>query len=291
MPFLRWATERCELRPGPNVLGGPGEGAVPLAPLAALAPTARIVVHADGTATLERLAPEALLRLDGEPVDAAPRPLRHGAHVDVEHCVVSYGDPAPSARADHDTRAEPEPAFLASAARARLVDRLTARAYDLATAPAVIGRDAASAVVVGGSGVSRRHAAVRAGVEGYTQSDESADGTLVNGEPVTAPQLLADDDVVRVGAAEWRFEERAAGGAPAGAAVAHPRLAVATAAPAAPVAVRAGQPLGTLQITRGALLGRTFPLERVRCARSGGPATTTCGSRTAASRRPTRPCS
>jgi pSer/pThr/pTyr-binding forkhead associated (FHA) protein len=254
MPFLVCGAERCDLRPGPNVLGGSGEGAVPLAPLATLAPAARIVVNGSGAATVERLASDALLRVDGDPLGAEPRPLRHGARLDVQQCVVSYGDPALAPAPDHAARTELVPAFSASSARGRLVDRLTARSYPLGAAPVAIGRDAACEVVVGGAGVSRRHAVVRAGPEGYVLTDESANGTLVNGEPVATPVLLADGDVVRVGVAEWRFESRPAG-APVPT-VAHPRLELGPAA---------AQPLGTLQITRGPLHGRSFAIERPVC--------------------------
>lgn len=268
MPFLLCGAERCELRPGPNVLGGAGEGAVPLAPLAALAPSARIVVDGAGAATVQRIASDALLRVDREPLGAEPRALRHGARLDVQQCAVSYGDPALGASAE---RTELVPVFSASSAQGRLVDRLTARAHPLGAAPVAIGRDAACDVVVGGAGVSRRHAVVRAGPDGYVLSDESANGTLVNGERVAAPQLLADGDVVRIGVAEWRFESRAAtSGPPPAPTVAHPPLAIAPDEPAPPPAASgaladAAHPLGTLQITRGPLRGRSFALERPVC--------------------------
>jgi pSer/pThr/pTyr-binding forkhead associated (FHA) protein len=71
--------------------------------------------------------------------------------------------------------------------------------------PLVFGRDAASDVVVTGGDVSRRHAEIQVGTEGYVLMDLSVNGTFVNGKRVGRSHLLARADVIRIGTDEFRF--------------------------------------------------------------------------------------
>jgi hypothetical protein len=80
------------------------------------------------------------------------------------------------------------------------------RRIPLSEEPAVIGRLADCTVAISDPQVSRRHAEIRADVEGFVLHDlGSLNGTSVNGEPVTE-RLLADGDVIGVGPAAIRFE-------------------------------------------------------------------------------------
>jgi ABC-type Fe3+/spermidine/putrescine transport system ATPase subunit len=79
----------------------------------------------------------------------------------------------------------------------------------------VIGRDPRCDVWVEASGVSRRHACVAVGTDKTTIADlESSNGTFVGGERIAQPRLLADGDVIELGAATLTFrawsDERAA---------------------------------------------------------------------------------
>jgi hypothetical protein len=70
-----------------------------------------------------------------------------------------------------------------------------------------IGRLSECDITVGDSNVSRRHAEVRATPNGYLIADlGSTNGTLVNGERLTADRRLADGDIISVGATHIRFE-------------------------------------------------------------------------------------
>jgi pSer/pThr/pTyr-binding forkhead associated (FHA) protein len=60
-------------------------------------------------------------------------------------------------------------------------------------------------VVVASTEVSRRHATIAAGTDGYVLTDTSTNGVLVNGEPVAKPARLGRGDVVRIGGEELRF--------------------------------------------------------------------------------------
>lgn len=81
----------------------------------------------------------------------------------------------------------------------------------------VIGRDAheADLVVEHSTRVSRRHALVRPAGRGFELVDlGSANGTTLNGDPVTRPMHLEDGDSIELGGdVELRFEQRGGGAA------------------------------------------------------------------------------
>ena len=71
----------------------------------------------------------------------------------------------------------------------------------------VLGRDATSALVVDDDRVSRRHARLRRGREGWELSDlASKNGTLVNGQPVAGRALLAHRGWLSLGGVLASFE-------------------------------------------------------------------------------------
>jgi len=89
------------------------------------------------------------------------------------------------------------------------------RAFPLAVGDNTVGRDPRCDVWVEASGVSRRHACVAVGLDTTTIADlESSNGTFVAGERIMQPRVLADGDVIELGAATLTFrawsDERAA---------------------------------------------------------------------------------
>ena len=71
----------------------------------------------------------------------------------------------------------------------------------------VLGRDATSTLVVDDDRVSRRHARLRRGREGWELSDlASKNGTLVNGQPVAGRALLAHRSWLSLGGVLASFE-------------------------------------------------------------------------------------
>jgi pSer/pThr/pTyr-binding forkhead associated (FHA) protein len=71
----------------------------------------------------------------------------------------------------------------------------------------VIGRMSECDVTLSDSNVSRRHAEIRAAGTGYVLADlGSTNGTLVNGERLSAERRLADGDIISVGGTHLRFE-------------------------------------------------------------------------------------
>src|SRR5438045_2742053 len=72
--------------------------------------------------------------------------------------------------------------------------------YPLADRPLVIGRGEDADVRIQDNSVSRRHARVEPGTEGYMVVDlGSTNGTFVNDKPLGGPSPLHDGDYLRVG--------------------------------------------------------------------------------------------
>jgi diguanylate cyclase (GGDEF)-like protein len=77
--------------------------------------------------------------------------------------------------------------------------------HTLDESPRVIGRDADCEVCVNESSVSRRHARIQLGADGYYALDlKSTNGTFVNDRPVNSTRL-EDGDYLRVGNCIYRF--------------------------------------------------------------------------------------
>src|SRR3954462_11248550 len=74
MPLLRSGTDRAVLRVGNNPLGGRGADSLPVAALAWQPPVASITVPAHGPVLIRRLTASVVVRLDEQPLRAAPRP-------------------------------------------------------------------------------------------------------------------------------------------------------------------------------------------------------------------------
>lgn len=74
------------------------------------------------------------------------------------------------------------------------------------TGEAVIGRSSECAWVVSSGAVSRRHARVQRQGKDVTIEDlNSSNGTFVNGERLTGPRALSDQDRIQLGSVEGRF--------------------------------------------------------------------------------------
>jgi hypothetical protein len=74
---------------------------------------------------------------------------------------------------------------------------------------ATIGRSHACEIVIDDPGVSRRHAAIARGRDGWVLDDlGSTNGSKVNGAPVDGSRALADGDEIELGSATLRFELR-----------------------------------------------------------------------------------
>lgn len=95
-----------------------------------------------------------------------------------------------------------------AAVRARLIDTTNNRAYDLASARLLIGRESKNDIAVHDVNVSRTHAELRFEPQGvWTITDlGSTNGTLVNGREV-ATQPLSEGDRITIGMTNFMFTQ------------------------------------------------------------------------------------
>jgi len=201
------------LRPGKNTLGGRGADALPIAGLAFQPAVATITLPESGPAVIQRVTAAVVVRLNDVPLGVAPAELRNGATIDVAGMRLVYdafGGTAEQAAAsrsgEHATSASGGTSTAAPAPAARLVNVKTGESFSLTGHRVSIGRDLECDVVLPDNGVSRRHATIAPVPGGYLLTDESSNGTLVNGERMGATHLLEPGDVLRMHDEELRYE-------------------------------------------------------------------------------------
>ena len=170
-----------------------------------------VQVSPDGSAAIRRHAQGAVVRVNGVQLGGEPSPLIHGDKIEVAGAELLFGDDRKAGSTQYisglrmpDAADRPE-AEATAATGGRLVSLVDGREYTVASTGLVIGRDASCDVVVPNGEVSRRHAEIAAGRNGYTVTDTSANGLMVNGERVRQSQRLGRGDIIRVGNEEFRF--------------------------------------------------------------------------------------
>jgi pSer/pThr/pTyr-binding forkhead associated (FHA) protein len=285
MPQLKIGTDRCALRSGPNVLGGRAAGALPIAGLAWQPAVATITIPDVGAVLIQRITASVVVRLNDVPLGVAPVELRDGAHIDIAGCRLifdAFPTAAPpdlrvsaaespaleSAHADQAHSVIPEPL-----ADARLVNVRTGEAFELSGRRISVGRDGDCDLVLHDNGVSRRHASVAPVPGGYLLTDESSNGTIVNGARIGGTRILDHGDLLRMHDEELRFEVvgaessgPATGGSRAATTVLDmTNLRSMVAAEGARSANRRS-PTATLEIVRGPFAGASFQIDRPVCS-------------------------
>jgi pSer/pThr/pTyr-binding forkhead associated (FHA) protein len=174
-----------------------------------------------GAAAIRTAGADAEVSINGVRLGTDPTPVLHGDKIQIFGHEILAVDPERAgntqlfdsgAFADLPsvTAAKPPP----GATGGRLVCLTDGREYSMGSEPLVFGRDAASDVVVTGGDVSRRHAEIQLGTDGYVLMDLSVNGTFVNGKRVGRSHVLARADVIRIGTDEFRFYAEVAPAAP-----------------------------------------------------------------------------
>ncbi len=281
MPLLRSGTDRAVLRVGNNTLGGRGADALPVAALAWQPPVASITVPAHGPVLIRRLTASVVVRLDEQPLGVAPAELRHGTHIDIAGCRLTFEADMPGSEPAQAGGLTPagssavvSPSLPPNLSPARLVVMKTGASFSLPARKAVIGRDTECDVVIPDVGVSRRHASITPVPGGYLHTDESSNGTLVNGSRVAGTRILDHGDVLRLHDEEIRFElEGHAGSEPtpdqaSRAATAILDMSSLRSVMASEAASKASRrsPTASLEIVRGSFAGASFHIERPVCS-------------------------
>jgi pSer/pThr/pTyr-binding forkhead associated (FHA) protein len=165
-----------------------------------------------GEAAIRVASPAAEVRVNGVRLGAEPTPLLHGDKITLAGHELRVVDEARSgstqmmaAFAFPDAAPAPLPGVTGPTAAGRLVSLTDGREYTITGSGLVFGRDAGCEVVIVSTEVSRRHAEILPGPNGYVITDLSANGTIVNGQRIPGSRVLARGDVIRIGGEEFRF--------------------------------------------------------------------------------------
>ncbi len=168
-----------------------------------LASPPHITFHTDERLSLGEFGIQArLVRAAGEDEehDAAPAPSRPPQPLEQEHgqtMIYSSSARVREAVEDVHARRPPERVLLAIGGRRLLVP----------PAGGTVGRSRDCDVVLDDAGISRQHAELRPGPDGWTVADlGSTNGVRVNGAQVRGVQLLRSGDRVELGSTELVFE-------------------------------------------------------------------------------------
>ena len=275
MPQLKSGAEHAALRPGRNTLGGRGADALPIAGLAFQPAVATITLPESGPAIIQRVTAAVVVRLNDVPLGVAPAELRNGATIDVAGMRLVYDafggtTEHASARSGEHIAAtiSGEIGTAAPAPMARLVNVKTGESFALTGHRVSIGRDLECDLVLPDNGVSRRHATIAPVPGGYLLTDESSNGTLVNGDRMGSTHVLEPGDVLRMHDEELRYE------------VEEPEAATPAASSRAPTTIldmsslrsvlaaeqtrssSRRHPTASLEIIRGPFAGASFQIDR-----------------------------
>ena len=240
---------------------------------------------AGGTAAIRTAGADAEVSINGVRLGTDPTPVLHGDKIQILGHEILAVDPERAGSTqlfDSGAFADlppVQPARPPGASGGRIVCLTDGREYTMGSEPLVFGRDAVSDVVVTGGDVSRRHAEIQVGPEGYLLMDLSVNGTFVNGKRVGRSHVLARADIIRIGTDEFRFYADTAPPAPpmgprpvpsegplhtptgAIARLSDTMHGLPLAVPAEPTPpARAALPLASLLVRSGELRGRRLPI-------------------------------
>jgi pSer/pThr/pTyr-binding forkhead associated (FHA) protein len=213
MPVIKVNDQQYPLRPGQTRLGGGSDADVRLEVAGGEGIQAIVEMAGENRVVIKRASAGAVVRVNGVTLGVEPTPLMHGDKVEIAGQEILYSDDSKAGATQYvsagDVAALAQKRGGSSRATAstggRLVSLVDGKEYTISTKGVVIGRDASADVVVAEQEVSRKHAEITPSAGGYEITDHSANGVLVNGARIHAPQVLARSDVIKVGSEEFRF--------------------------------------------------------------------------------------
>lgn len=285
MPYLQLNDRQFPLPAGESTIGT-HEGASVRLP-GGHSSTRAIVSVSPAGVSIRRGTADSVVHVNGVQLGAEPSPLLHGDRVEIAGHDLRVGEDqtggstqfvsASDVAAMAAARAGVAPRKPTMATGGRLVSLVDGREYIVEDTGLTFGREVGHDVVIASSEISRKHASIAPGPDGYLLTDHSTNGIWVNGQRMGDTQLLGRGDVLKMGTEEFRFYADLAKAAPAPVAAAPvaPPAPVAPVAPAAPVMPPATPPvipppaptpaarpaLATLEvIAEGPLKGKKFEL-------------------------------
>jgi hypothetical protein len=251
MPAIEVNDKVHVLKPGQTRVGaGPGVE-ISVSNDATLGVQAVLELGGDSAVVIRRAREGATVRVNGVALGIEPTPLIHGDKVEISGIELTYADDKKVGATQFVSKSDVAAAAAkraGSSSRAtsgtggRIVSLVDGKEYQIPSEGVTFGREAGSDVVVAQPEVSRRHASIAPGPNGYVIRDHSTNGIWVNGTRVQGSQLLARADVVRVGSEEFRFYADVAPVRPTPAASSLAQSATPPVAPAASAAPPAAAP-------------------------------------------------
>jgi hypothetical protein len=254
MPVIQVNDKQHTLKQGQTRLGaGPGVD-VAVSTNEALGVQAILEVGGDNRAIIRRARDGAQVKINGVMLGVEPTPLMHGDKIEVSGADVLFSEDKKVGATAFISAADiagiaavnakrSGPARATANTGGRLVSLVDGKEYAIQNAGSFFGREAGSDIVVAQPEVSRRHASITPGENGYVLQDLSTNGVWVNGNRVQGSHVLARADVVRVGSEEFRFYADVATAAPKAPTPAVAPAAVPAAPAPAPAAVAPPQPV------------------------------------------------
>lgn len=230
------------------------------------------LIEGGAAPTIRRADSAAQVRVNGVLLGAEPTPLMHGDKVEIGGVELHFSDDAKGGATQFVSASEIAAmagvkrsgvARPTAASGGRVVSLVDGKEYPVAGSGLVFGRDAACEVVIAQTEVSRRHAEIVPGDQGYLVRDMSANGVFVNGERVQGSHRLARADIVRIGSEEFRFYAdvlSAAASAAASAAVSAAPPAPPVSAPLPPPPPRPSSPVSPPVVTPPAAKASSQPV-------------------------------
>lgn len=213
MPVIQVNDKQHTLQPGQTRIGGGSNVDISVSSDESLGVQAVLELGDSNQVVIRRARDGAMVRVNGVILGVEPTPLMHGDKVDVSGTEILFSEDKKVGATQFVSASEVAsiaakrsgPARATASTGGRLVSLVDGKEYQIPAAGVVFGREAGSDVVVAQPEVSRRHASIAPGENGYVLQDLSTNGVWVNGTRVQGSQVLARADVVRVGSEEFRF--------------------------------------------------------------------------------------
>ncbi|MDQ6830963.1 MAG: FHA domain-containing protein [Gemmatimonadota bacterium] len=212
MPYIQLDGQQYALDGGNADVGSSADAAIRLIGAGVEPVCATLSVIEPRQVLLQRRGHQPV-RVNGVPIGEEPTPLMHGDKIEIAGRELYFGDDrkagntafVPSVHPPDARSRYPTPGRPFGATGGRLVSLVDGREYAVPISGLVIGRDPTCDVVVASGDVSRKHAVVAPGAEGYVLTDTSTNGLVLNGRAAPASQTLTRGDIVRIGGEEFRF--------------------------------------------------------------------------------------
>ncbi|MEP6691312.1 MAG: FHA domain-containing protein [Gemmatimonadaceae bacterium] len=214
MPYIQFDGQQYALADGGTDVGSSADAAIRLVGAGLEPVCATVSLEGDAHQALLRRRGQQPVRVNGVPVGMEPTPLMHGDKIDIGGRELYFGDDrkagntafVPSVRAPDSTRNRfATPGRPNVATGGSLVSLVDGREYPVSISGLVLGRDPTCDVVVASGDVSRKHAVIAPGIDGYILTDTSTNGLVLNGRAAAASQPIGRGDVLKVGNEEFRF--------------------------------------------------------------------------------------